>query len=70
MNKARRHQLKMLKFKKRLRNYGKKLSEGDSFHVFRTTGKPCSCHLCSPYRYAKGIKKYEYKEKQFAITQS
>jgi|GEM_PF-3322063 len=40
------------------------------FPCFRTTGKPCSCHLCSPYRYAKGIKKEEYGAKRFEIAQS
>jgi len=71
MNKGRRHQLKMLKFKKRLRNYGAKPGNaGSNFHVFRTTGKPCSCFLCSPYKYAKGVKKEEYVAKRFEIAQS
>jgi hypothetical protein len=70
MNKGRRHQLKMLKLKKRLQNYGAKPGDTGNFHAFRTTGKPCSCHLCSPYRYAKGIKKEEYGAKRFEIAQS
>lgn len=50
MNKARRHELKMLKYKKRLKQLNLKAGEG-RFNCFRTTGKPCSCAVCSPYKY-------------------
>lgn len=69
MDKARRHELKILKFKKRLRNYGITVN-GDKFHVFRTTGKPCSCHLCSPRRFEKGMNKKAHKSVVFEVEQS
>lgn len=54
MNKARRNELKMLKFKKRLKKWGLKGNEPNSnFHAFRSHGAPCSCSLCSPYKYRK-----------------
>lgn len=54
MNKAERHRLKMKYYRRRLKKYG--LTEKDNQHVFRTTGKPCSCNLCK-------IEKYSRKEK-------
>ena len=50
MNKARRHELKMLKYKKRLKNYQLKEGEGN-FYSFRSHGKPCSCFICSHSKY-------------------
>lgn len=41
-------------YRRRLEKYGFK--EEDEQHVFRTTGKPCSCYMCR-----KG--KYNRKEK-------
>ncbi len=46
MNKALRHQLKMLKYKRRLKLYGLKEGEG-KFYAYRSHGKPCSCSFCS-----------------------
>lgn len=46
--------MKMLKFKKRLRNYrigGDLLLNAKgvhNLHALRTTGKPCSCYVCQP----------------------
>lgn len=71
MNKARRHELKMLKYKKRINILAAKSKSikaylnGDSINVncyaLRTTGKPCSCEMCSPYKYNRA------KEKRAAI---
>jgi len=51
MNKGRRNELVNLKHKKRLKN----LSRGNDWdetvrgsHIYKTTGKPCSCWMCSP----------------------
>lgn len=49
MDKARRHELKMLRYKRRLDKYGFKPAKWT--HVYRTTGNPCSCAMCSPYKY-------------------
>lgn len=50
MNKARRHELKMLRYKRRLRLYGLKEGAG-KFYAFRSHGAPCSCSLCSHTKY-------------------
>jgi hypothetical protein len=61
MDKGRRNELGKLKFKKRLKNY--RLKEGDGkFNCFRTTGKPCSCSMCSP-KEEKDKYKVKYKQK-------
>ena len=49
MNKARRHELKMLKYKKRLKKYRldeTKLGPNANLYAFRSHGKPCSCIFC------------------------
>ena len=46
MNKHRRHELKMLKYKKRLRNYQIKDDSKGNFYAFRSHGAPCSCYAC------------------------
>lgn len=46
MNKAYRHELKMLHYKRRLKNYRLKDGEG-KFFAFRSHGSPCSCDVCS-----------------------
>lgn len=52
MNKARRHELKMLRYKRRLRNYRISCdtanNPANNFFAFRSHGKPCSCWCCSP----------------------
>jgi hypothetical protein len=67
MNKARRHELKMLKFMRRLKNYGLDITHNE----LRTTGKPCSCALCSPAKWkSNGLKKIENQELRFQIEQA
>lgn len=73
MNKARRHELKMLKYKRRLRVIGHLssttlaspvgLEKGVHYNFtgFRSHGKPCSCSVCSPYKYERA------KEKRAAV---
>lgn len=56
MNKARRHELKMLKFKKRLKKYGLLGSSGN-LHAFRSHGKPCSCSICRDEKYNRASAK-------------
>jgi hypothetical protein len=45
MNKQQRKLKGLFKYKKRLANYG--LNIHSKQYVFETTGKPCSCYLCS-----------------------
>lgn len=56
MNKARRHELKMLHYKRRLKKHCLKGKEG-KFYAFRSHGKPCSCSFCAD-------KKYRSKDRQ------
>jgi len=48
MDKGRRTEIGKLKFKKRLKNYRLKQQKPNDFNCYRTTGKPCSCSMCSP----------------------
>lgn len=48
MNKYERRLKGLYKYKKRLRNYG---FEETDHYVLRSTGKPCSCYLCSPGKF-------------------
>lgn len=57
MNKGRRHELKMLKYKKRLNQIGLKPSSGT--HAFRSHGKPCSCFVCRDQKYRESRQKYK-----------
>lgn len=50
MNKRRRHELKMLKYKKRLKQLSLKDGEGN-FYAYRSHGQPCSCFVCSHSKY-------------------
>lgn len=45
MNKFERRLKGVYKYQKRLRNYNLSHSDG---YILKTTGKPCSCYLCSP----------------------
>lgn len=53
IDKARRQELKMLKYKKRLRVYGLKTdvplnpNAKANLYAFRSHGKPCSCDTCT-----------------------
>jgi hypothetical protein len=55
MNKGRRHEIKMLKYKKRLAQL--KIKENPlspvpaNYHAFRSHGKPCSCFFCRGLKY-------------------
>lgn len=72
-NKGRRHELKMLKYKKRLRNYGIAAELGiyGTMYSFRSHGKPCSCIFCSEANIVhNGLKKKERKELLFQIEHS
>lgn len=59
MNKARRQELKNLKYKKRLRLIGSLNNDtlvnpkGHNYNYtgFKNSSKPCSCPVCSPYKY-------------------
>lgn len=57
MDKGRRQEIQKLKFKKRIKNY--KFTKDDlnnpkiNTNCLRNTGKPCSCDVCSPYKYRK-----------------
>lgn len=45
MNKLQRRLKGFYKYKKRLKNYGFTDTE---HYILKTTGKPCSCFMCSP----------------------
>ncbi len=55
MNKLERRLKGYYKYKKRLKNYN---LTGTVQHALRTTGKPCSCFMCSP---GKTEEKPKYK---------
>lgn len=59
-NKGRRQELKMLKYKRRLKNLSLKDGEG-KFYAFRSHGAPCSCLVCSHSKFNRA------KEKQSVI---
>jgi len=68
MNKLERKLKGQAKFKKRLKNY--QLSEQDikknprAHSGLRTSGKPCSCYMCTPGKYTGRPKnKYYTKHK-------
>jgi len=54
MNKGRRHELKMLKYKRRLKLYGLKEAPNANLHAFRSHGAPCSCWACKGEKYKRG----------------
>jgi hypothetical protein len=55
MNKNRRHELKMLHFKRRLRKYD--LPPGRTWHALRSHGAPCSCGICRGEKYSRAKEK-------------
>jgi len=61
MNKGRRNELTKLKFKKRIKQLGLKKEDGNLF-CYKTSGKPCSCEMCSPYKFSR---KRKHKDKFF-----
>lgn len=62
MNKARRHELKMLKYKKRIELYGFKKelmlnpTNKANLYAFRSHGAPCSCSMCSHTKHSRKVK--------------
>lgn len=70
INKGRRNELKQLKYKRRLKILAPKLYEkavknpkGDLFNMsgYKSHGKPCSCTVCSPYKYNRAkMKRLEF----------
>ena len=70
MNKLERRLKGKFKFKKRLRNFrytdGEIISRG-SHNALRSTGKPCSCPLCSP---GKVEEKAKYRLNKFNKNKS
>ncbi len=67
MNKLERKLKSKAKFKKRLKNYG--ISENEIYKNprahsgLRTSGKPCSCNICSPNKRGDVKMKYRIKHK-------
>lgn len=52
MNKKRRHELKMLKYRKRLKQLGLKETQPNAnFTAYRSHGSPCSCWYCRGKKY-------------------
>ncbi|PSR54114.1 hypothetical protein AHMF7605_11590 [Adhaeribacter arboris] len=52
MDKGLRHQIKMRKYKKRLKQLNLQNTEG-KFYAYRSHGAPCSCHICSHTKYKR-----------------
>lgn len=52
-NKGRRQELTMLKYRKRLKKWGRKPGE---FLALKSHGKPCSCWMCRGERYSRKTK--------------
>lgn len=68
MNKQERKLKGVAKFKKRLANL-KLTNVVGKFYPFKTSGKPCSCYLCSTHKYKhNGVKKQERKEFLYSIS--
>jgi hypothetical protein len=51
MNKHRRHELKMLKYKKRLKQLGLQQTANANYTAYRSHGSPCSCWACRGTKY-------------------
>ncbi len=51
MDKKRRQQLKMTKYKKRLKILRIKNSADGNYYTLRSHGKPCSCSFCRNKKY-------------------
>ena len=53
-NKGRRQELKMLKYKKRLKRLGLENKPG-KYYAFRNHSCPCSCYACSNEKYKRSV---------------
>lgn len=58
MNKLKRKKKGYFKYIKRLKNF--RLSGGIHTYIYKTTGTPCSCIICSPGKYEE---KAKYRKK-------
>lgn len=56
INKGRRHELKMLKYKKRINQLSIDETKG-KFYGYRSHGQPCSCYMCSPTKFKREQKR-------------
>lgn len=66
-NKGERNRKTVVFFKRRLRNLRllNKSGEPDvKQYCYKNQGKPCSCFMCSPYRYKRKIKHKEKYDKE------
>lgn len=63
INKGRRQELKMLKYKKRLKQLGLTEGKGKNYFAYRSHGSPCSCPVCSPAKYNRAKIKRGMTEK-------
>ena len=61
-NKARRNELKKLKYKKRLEQLGLKEGPKNNYHAYRSHGSPCSCYMCKDKKYREGDRQKFKKE--------
>jgi hypothetical protein len=52
-------------YRKRLRKYG--FNEKDGQHVFRTTGRPCSCYMCRSEKYNRKQKHKNQMKEDFEV---
>lgn len=55
MNKARRHELKMLHYRKRMRRL--QINGNGNFYSYRSHGSPCSCGICRNLKYRDTLRK-------------
>jgi hypothetical protein len=60
MDKGRRNEIAKLKHKKRCDVFGIKPEE---HYCYKAQGKPCSCLMCSPYKYNRK-QKHKVREEQ------
>jgi predicted ester cyclase len=65
MNKARRHEFKMLKYKKRIKLYGFTSCDIEKdnlkLHAFRSHSVPCSCGVCRSEKYRNTLRQQSKK---------
>jgi hypothetical protein len=53
MNKARREEIARLKHIKRCKAL---MLKPEEHYCYKAQGKPCSCYMCSPYKYSRKVK--------------
>lgn len=63
MNKGRRQELKMLKYKKRIRKIRPLALAGDNaYYAYRSHSTPCSCWCCRPLKYNRAKDKHHNRQ--------